>query len=180
MNFGRFLNVYFPDLSTVVLMVQYMTTRFILNGNEVSVDVLPDTPLLYVLRNDFGINGSRFGCGLGQCGACSVLLDGVSIRSCIVPVDQVRDRQVTTLEGLGNRDDPHILQQAFIEEQAMQCGYCSGGIMISAAALLAVNPDPDDVAIRRALAGHICRCGTHTRIIKAVKHAARMKKEKPA
>lgn len=156
-----------------------MATRFNLNGKDVSIDVPPDTPLLYVLRNDFEINGSRFGCGLGQCGACSVLLDGVSIRSCIVPVGQVKDRRVTTLEGLGNRGDPHFLQQAFIEEQAMQCGYCSGGIMMTAAALLAANPDPDDGEIRRALDGHICRCGTHTRIIRAVKRAARMKKEKP-
>ena len=157
-----------------------MAIRFNLNGRDVSIDVPPDTPLLYVLRNDYGINGSRFGCGLGQCGACSVLLDGVSIRSCIVPIGQVNDRQVTTLEGLGNRDDPHLLQQAFIEEQAMQCGYCSGGIMISAAALLAANPDPDETAIRRALEGHICRCGTHSRIIRAVRRAARKKKEKPA
>ena len=156
-----------------------MAIRFNLNGRDVSIDVPPDTPLLYVLRNDYGINGSRFGCGLGQCGACSVLLDGVSIRSCIVPIGQVNDRQVTTLEGLGNRDDPHLLQQAFIEEQAMQCGYCSGGIMISAAALLAANPDPDETAIRRALEGHICRCGTHSRIIRAVRRAARKKKEKP-
>ena len=157
-----------------------MAIRFKLNGKDVSTDVPQDTPLLYVLRNDYRINGSRFGCGLGQCGACSVLLDGVSVRSCILPVGQVRDRQVTTLEGLGNRDAPHLLQQAFIEEQAMQCGYCSGGIMISAAALLAANPDPDDAAIQRALAGHICRCGTHSRIIRAVKRAARMKKERPA
>ena len=136
--------------------------------------------MLYVLRNDFNINGSRFGCGLGQCGACSVMLDGVSIRSCILPVSQVQDKHVTTLEGLGDRDTPYFLQQAFIEEQAMQCGYCSGGIMISAAALLAANPDPDETAIRRALEGHICRCGTHSRIIRAVRRAARKKKEKPA
>lgn len=161
-------------------MLPYMTTSFILNGNEVSVDVLPDTPLLYILRNDFELNGSKFGCGLGQCGACSVLLDGVSTRSCILPVSQVQDRQVTTLEGLGERSDPHLLQQAFIEEQAMQCGYCSGGIMISAAALLAANPDPDEAAIRRALQGHICRCGTHSRIVRAVRRAAQLKKAKPA
>ena len=157
-----------------------MAIRFKLNGKDVSADIPQETPLLYVLRDDFGINGSRFGCGLGQCGACSVLLDGVSIRSCIVPVGQVQDRQVTTLEGLGDRNDPHLLQQAFIKEQAMQCGYCSGGIMISAAALLATNPDPDEAAIRRALEGHICRCGTHSRIIRAVKRAARMKREQPA
>ena len=157
-----------------------MAIQFKLNGKDVSADIPQETPLLYVLRDDFGINGSRFGCGLGQCGACSVLLDGVSIRSCIVPVGQVQDRQVTTLEGLGDRNDPHLLQQAFIKEQAMQCGYCSGGIMISAAALLATNPDPDEAAIRRALEGHICRCGTHSRIIRAVKRAARMKREQPA
>ena len=157
-----------------------MAIRFKLNGKDVSADVPQETPLLYVLRDDFGINGSRFGCGLGQCGACSVLLDGVSIRSCIVQVGQVQDRRVTTLEGLGDRNDPHLLQQAFIEEQAMQCGYCSGGIMISAAALLAANANPDEAAIRRALEGHICRCGTHSRIIRAVQRAARMKQEKPA
>ena len=157
-----------------------MATRFNLNGKDVSIDVPPDTPLLYVLRNDFQINGSRFGCGLGECGTCSVLLDGVSTRSCIFPAGQVEGRKVTTLEGLGNRDVPHLLQQAFIEEQAMQCGYCSSGIMITAAALLAANPDPDDAAIRQALDGHICRCGTHSRIIRAIRHVARMNKEKPA
>lgn len=153
-----------------------MAIKFKLNGNGVSIDVPPDTPLLYVLRNDLEINGSRFGCGLAQCGACSVLMDGVSIRACVVPISQAQDKEITTLEGLGNRDNPHPLQQAFIEEQAMQCGYCSSGIMITAAALLTVNPDPTDAEIRQALDSHICRCGTHNRIIKAVKRAAQLKK----
>lgn len=153
-----------------------MAIRFKLNGKDATVDVPPDTPLLYVLRDDLEINGSRFGCGLGQCGACSVLLEGASIRSCVLPVSQVQGRSVTTLEGLGDASRPHPLQQAFIEEQAMQCGYCSSGIMISAAALLAVNPDPSEADIRQALSGHICRCGTHSRIIRAVKRAARIKK----
>lgn len=151
-----------------------MAIKFKLNGNDVSLDVPPDTPLLYVLRNDLEINGSRFGCGLAQCGACSVLMDGVSIRSCVIPISQAQDKEITTLEGLGSRDNPHPLQQAFIDEQAMQCGYCSNGIMITAAALLAVNPAPSDAEIRQALDGHICRCGTHNRIIKAVKRAAQI------
>ena len=153
-----------------------MAIRFKLNGKDATIDVPPDTPLLYVLRNDLELNGSRFGCGLGQCGACSVLLDGASIRSCVLPVSQVQGRSITTLEGLGDAAAPHPLQQAFIEEQAMQCGYCSSGIMITAAALLADNPDPSEADIRQALAGHICRCGTHSRIIRAVKRAARIKK----
>jgi len=162
-------------------MVQYMTTSFILNGNEVSVDVLPDTPLLYILRNDFELNGSKFGCGLGQCGACSVLMDGVPVRSCIVPVTQIQGRQITTLEGLGDEHNRHPLQQAFIQEQAMQCGYCSSGIMITAAALLATDPDPSDADISQALDGHICRCGTHSRILRAIRRAAiQMRKGKPA
>lgn len=157
-----------------------MVIKFKLNGDDALVDVPPDTPLLYVLRNDLEISGSRFGCGLGQCGACAVLVDGVSVRSCVMTAGSAADREITTLEGLGTRDDPHPLQLAFIEEQAMQCGYCAAGIMVTAAALLESNPDPSNVEIRAALDGHICRCGTHSRIVRAVRRAARIKREGPA
>ena len=149
-----------------------MTIKFTLNNNEVSVDVSPDTPLLYVLRNDQELNGPKFGCGLAQCGTCAVLVDGVSTRSCVTPVSVVAGKKITTLEGLGNKENPHPVQQAFIDEQAMQCGYCANGMMITAAALLAKNSNPSDKEIRQALDNQICRCGTHTRIIKAVRKAA--------
>lgn len=125
-----------------------------------------------MLRNDLGLSGPRFGCGLAQCGACTVLVDGRPVRSCIAPVSAVADKSVTTLEGLGNRADPHPVQQAFVAEQAAQCGYCANGMIITAAALLEDNPNPTDAEIRQALAGNICRCGTHTRILKAIKRAA--------
>jgi len=137
------------------------------------VDVDASTPLLYVLRNDLSLNGPRFGCGLAQCGACTVLVNGLPVRSCVTPVSAVATAEVTTLEGLGGRDDPHPVQKAFIAEQAAQCGYCSNGMIMAAASLLAHNPDPSDNEIRQALAGHLCRCGTHTRILKAVRRAAR-------
>jgi len=137
------------------------------------VDVDASTPLLYVLRNDLNLNGPRFGCGLAQCGACTVLVNGLPVRSCVTPVSAVATAEVTTLEGLGGRDDPHPVQKAFIAEQAAQCGYCSNGMIMAAASLLAHNPDPSDNEIRQALAGHLCRCGTHTRILKAVRRAAR-------
>jgi len=136
------------------------------------VDVEDSTPLLYVLRNDLGLSGPRFGCGLAQCGTCTVLVEGTPIRSCVTPVSGVADKPVTTLEGLGNRANPHPIQEAFIAEQAGQCGYCSNGMIMAAAALLEENPDPTDEEIRKALAGNLCRCGTHTRIIKAVQRAA--------
>ena len=125
-----------------------------------------------MLRNDLGLSGPRFGCGLAQCGACTVLVDGRPVRSCIAPVSAVADKSVTMLEGLGNRADPHPVQQAFVAEQAAQCGYCANGMIITAAALLEDNPNPTDAEIRQALAGNICRCGTHTRILKAIKRAA--------
>ncbi len=137
------------------------------------MDVDASTPLLYVLRNDLSLNGPRFGCGLAQCGACTVLVNGLPVRSCVTPVSAVATAEVTTLEGLGGRDDPHPVQKAFIAEQAAQCGYCSNGMIMAAASLLAHNPDPSDNEIRQALAGHLCRCGTHTRILKAVRRAAR-------
>ncbi|MFQ5661372.1 MAG: (2Fe-2S)-binding protein [Gammaproteobacteria bacterium] len=151
-----------------------MTIKLNINGTSRRLDAGPDTPLLYVLRNDLELNGPRFGCGLAQCGACSVLVDGVSTRSCVTPVSTVQGRRITTLEGLGNRAKPHPLQQAFIDEQAMQCGYCSNGMIISAAALLEKNPDPSRQDIIRVLAGHLCRCGTHSRIIRAVQRAAKL------
>ncbi len=142
------------------------------NGAAHEVDIDPSTPLLYVLRNDLNLNGPRFGCGLAQCGACTVLVDGNPVRSCITPVSAVATGEITTLEGLGDRDDPHPVQTAFIAEQAAQCGYCSNGMIMAAASLLEHNSNPSDSEIRQALAGNLCRCGTHTRILKAVRRAA--------
>ena len=132
----------------------------------------PDMPLLYALRNDLGLHGPRFGCGLAQCGACTVLIDGKAMRSCSVPVSFVGTRKITTLEGLGAAGKPHALQTAFIEEQAVQCGYCINGMIMQAAALLATNKNPSEQQIREALANNLCRCGTHTRIVRAIKRAA--------
>lgn len=143
------------------------------NGHNRESPAEPDTPLLYVLRNDFGLNGPKFGCGLGQCGACTVLVDGEAVRSCITPVAAVEGSEVTTLEGLGDRTAPHALQRAFIRHQAMQCGYCSNGMIMTAAALLRHTPDPSDAEIVDALAGNLCRCATHSRILAAVRDAAR-------
>lgn len=151
-----------------------MAIEFQLNGVAKSVDVAPETALLEVLRNDFALNGPKFGCGLAQCGACAVLLDGVSIRSCVTPIASVENHAVTTIEGLGSRDQPHALQTAFVEEQAMQCGYCASGIMTTAAALLAENPSPSRDDIQQALSGHLCRCGAQPRMIRAVARAAAM------
>ena len=142
------------------------------NGRTRVVDVDPDTPLLYVLRNDLELKGPRFGCGLAQCGACSVIVDGQAIRSCITPVDAVQNASVTTLEGLGSVAEPHTLQAAFIEEQAAQCGYCMNGMIINAKVLLDSNPDPSDDDIKQALDPILCRCGSHLRVIRAIKRAA--------
>jgi nicotinate dehydrogenase subunit A len=150
-----------------------MSGEFNLNGKPVSVDVEADTMLLEVLRNDLGLNGPKFGCGLAQCGACAVLLDGVSIRSCVTPVSVAAGKNITTLEGLGDKLTPHPLQKAFIAEQAMQCGYCVSGIMTTAAALLSKNTSPTRDEITKALAGHLCRCGAQPRMIRAVERAAR-------
>jgi nicotinate dehydrogenase subunit A len=150
-----------------------MPVNLKVNGRDHSVDVAPSTPLLSVLRNDLGLSGPRFGCGLGQCGACTVLVSGNPARACVTSISAVVDAEVTTLEGLGNATAPHPVQAAFLAEQAAQCGYCSNGMIMSAAALLARNADPSDEEIRGALAGQLCRCGTHTRIIKAVRRAAR-------
>jgi nicotinate dehydrogenase subunit A len=150
-----------------------MSIKFTLNGKNVDVDAEQSTSLLEVLRNDIELNGPKFGCGLAQCGACAVLLDGVSIRACVTPVAIAEGKNLTTIEGLGNREQPHPLQAAFIAEQAMQCGYCASGIMTTAAALLAVNKSPTRDEIRSSLSGHLCRCGAQTRMIRAVERAAR-------
>jgi nicotinate dehydrogenase subunit A len=142
------------------------------NGQSHEVPAEPDTPLLYVLRNDLRLNAAKFGCGLAQCGACTVLVDGGAVRSCIYPVSDAVGKQVTTLEGLGSTDHLHPLQQAFIDEQAVQCGYCISGMIMTAAAFLTQNPTPDEPAIREAMAANLCRCGTHVRILNAVARAA--------
>ena len=141
------------------------------NGAVHSVVAEPDTPLLYVLRNDLGLNAAKFGCGLGQCGACTVLVDGGAVRSCITPVGALGQSEVTTLEGLGTIERPHPLQAAFMGEQAAQCGYCIAGMIMRAQALLERNPDPSDAEIRRHMAINLCRCGTHMRILRAVRRA---------
>jgi nicotinate dehydrogenase subunit A len=143
------------------------------NGKKHQVDVEPDTPLLYVLRNDLGINGPKFGCGLGECGACTVLMDGNPILSCVMPAAQAVGHEVVTLEGLGAEDRPHPLQEAFIEEQAAQCGYCSNGMIMTGKALLDRTPEPTEGEIRQALAPVLCRCGTHGGIVRAIQRAAR-------
>jgi nicotinate dehydrogenase subunit A len=142
------------------------------NGETVPVTADPKTPLLYVLRNDLELNAAKFGCGLSQCGACTVLLDGEPIRSCVLPVSQAAGKEVTTLEGLGTPESLHPLQQAFLDEQAAQCGYCINGMIMTAAALLQSNPNPDRDAVVEALNGNLCRCGTHVRIVDAVLRAA--------
>jgi nicotinate dehydrogenase subunit A len=142
------------------------------NGKNYAVDVSPDTPLLYVLRNDLGLNGSKFGCGLGQCGACTVIMDGTAVLSCVMPVAKAAGRKILTLEGLGSATNPHPLQRAFIEEQAAQCGYCINGMIMQSKALLDRSPDPTEQEIRQALASNLCRCGTHNSIIRAVRRAA--------
>ena len=145
------------------------------NGKTQVVEVDPDTPLLYVLRNDLQLNGPKFGCGLAQCGACTVIMNGNAIRSCVTVVSAVQNQPVTTLEGLGSTKKMHPLQQAFVDEQALQCGYCINGMIMTSKALLDKNPKPTDSQIKEALAGNLCRCGTHTRILRAVKRASGQK-----
>ena len=143
-----------------------------LNGRVQSVDVDPATPLLYVLRDDLRLNGAKFGCGLGQCGACTVIVDRGAVLSCITPVSLVVGRRVRTVEGLGRADRPGPVQQACIDEQASQCGYCIAGIIMAAKALLDRNPQPSAAEVRQGLADNLCRCGTHNRIVRAVLRAA--------
>jgi nicotinate dehydrogenase subunit A len=142
------------------------------NGKSRVVSTDPNTPLLYVLRNDLELHGPRFGCGLSQCGACSVIMEGNAIRSCVTPVSAAQNRNITTLEGLGTVAQPHALQAAFIEEQAAQCGYCMNGMIINAKVLLDKNPHPSDEEIKVALNPILCRCGSHLRVIRAIKRAA--------
>jgi nicotinate dehydrogenase subunit A len=142
------------------------------NGSRQSVPAEADTPLLYVLRNDLALNGAKFGCGLAQCGACTVLLDGRAVRSCVTQIGTIGEAEITTLEGLGTIDKPHPLQQAFIDTQAAQCGYCINGMIMTAKDLLDRNPHPTAAGVREALAGNLCRCGTHGRIVRAVLLAA--------
>jgi nicotinate dehydrogenase subunit A len=149
-----------------------MRFQFRVNGRAATLDVHPATPLLYVLRNDLRLNGPKFGCGLGQCGACTVLVGGKPIRSCVTPVSAARAKDILTVEGLGTVQHPHPIQQAFINEQAAQCGYCISGVILTAKAFLDKNPDPTDEEIRQALAGVLCRCGAHLEIIQAVKRAS--------
>jgi nicotinate dehydrogenase subunit A len=144
---------------------------FSVNGKSRTLAVAPETRLLYVLRNDLELNGAKFGCGLAQCGACTVIADGAAIRSCITPLGDVAGREVTTIEGLGTVEKPHPLQKAFIELQAAQCGYCINGMVMSAKALLDQSPQASNAEVREALAGNLCRCGTHTRILRAIERA---------
>ena len=144
------------------------------NGAAQSLDVLPGVPLLYVLRNDLGLNGPKFGCGLGECGACTVILDGVAARSCTVPMRVAAGRRVVTLEGLGTAEAPHPVQQAFIDEQAAQCGYCLNGMIMTVKALLDRDPEPDDATLRRELSGNLCRCGAHIEILRAAHRVKRL------
>lgn len=148
------------------------TLRLNVNGRVREVAAAHDAPLLAVLRNDLGLNGPKYGCGLGECGACTVLLDGVAARSCVIPAGGIEGREITTLEGLGTRDAPHPVQQAFIEAQAAQCGYCLNGMIMATAALLARIPKPSDAEVRDALSHNLCRCGTHVEILRAVRRAA--------
>jgi nicotinate dehydrogenase subunit A len=142
------------------------------NGRSQVVDVEPEMPLLYALRNDLQLNGPKYGCGLAQCGACTVIMDGNAIRSCVTPTSAAQNKAVTTLEGLGSTKKMDKVQQAFVDEQAVQCGYCINGMIMTTKALLDKNPKPTDGQIKEALAGNLCRCGTHLRILRAVKRAS--------
>jgi len=152
-----------------------MTERITLrvNGESRTIEASGDTPLLYVLRNDLELNGPKFGCGLAQCGACAVLMNGVEIRSCVTPVSSAVLGEITTTEGLGTPDKLHPLQAAFVAEQAAQCGYCISGMVIAAASLLKQNAKPSSAEIKTAMSGHLCRCGTHYRIVRAIERAVK-------
>jgi nicotinate dehydrogenase subunit A len=149
-----------------------MSLTININGIQHAVQADAETPLLYVLRNDLKLKGARFGCGAGQCGACMVIVDGKAVQSCDVPVSAVVGKAITTIEGISSDGRLHALQQAFVQEQAAQCGYCASGIIMSAKALLDANPRPTDAEIRAALAGNLCRCGTHQRILRAIRRVA--------
>jgi nicotinate dehydrogenase subunit A len=151
-----------------------MAMTLTVNGQPRQVDADPATPLLYVLRDHLELNGAKYGCGIGQCGSCTVMVDDAAVLSCITPLLLIEGRKVTTIEGLGTLEKPGVMQQAFIEEQAAQCGYCIPGMMMRAQALLQADPDADEAAIRTHLETNLCRCGTHMRIVKAVKRAGEM------
>src|SRR4051795_7972618 len=148
------------------------TMRLTVNGKACDINAAPDTALLYVLRNDLELNGPKYGCGLGECGTCTVLIDGVAARSCVIPIDGCVGRDIVTLEGLGTRERPDPVQQAFIEEQAAQCGYCLNGMIMTTKALLAINPRPTEQEALAALRYNLCRCGTHVEILRAVMRAS--------
>jgi nicotinate dehydrogenase subunit A len=154
-----------------------MSLTLNVNGTDREISADPQTPLLYVLRNDLRLNAAKFGCGLGQCGACTVVIDGKPVTSCTVPIMLLKGRRITTLEGLGSVQSPGVLQQAFIDMQAAQCGYCIAGMMMRAHALLTTHPDPSDGEIRAALEPNLCRCGTHMRILAAVRRASQLSLE---
>ena len=149
-----------------------MAINLKVNGQIRRTNAKPETPLLYVLRNDLALNGAKFGCGLSQCGACTVLHNGKAVRSCVTPISAIGTGEITTIEGIGSTDKLHPLQKAFIDEQAAQCGYCTNGMIMSAKELLDHTPRPTEKDVREALAGNLCRCGTHNRIIRAVLRAA--------
>ena len=151
-----------------------ITVALEVNGRTREVSAMADTPLLLVLRNDLALNGPKYGCGLGECGACTVIIDGVAARSCVFPLAGSAGREIVTLEGLGTRQAPHPVQQAFIDEQAAQCGYCLNGMIMTAKALLDRNPNPSEAQIRNELSGNLCRCGTHIEILRAVLRAAHL------
>ncbi|OCR23486.1 (2Fe-2S)-binding protein [Pseudomonas syringae] len=155
------------------VMAPERTVTLRVNGQTAAVTAMLDTPLLLVLRNDLQLNGPKYGCGLGECGACTVTIDGIAARACVFPLSGAQGREITTLEGLGNRQRPHPVQQAFIDEQAAQCGYCMNGMIMTAKALLDRIPQPTDAEIRHELSGNLCRCGTHLEILRAVRRAAR-------
>jgi len=157
-----------------VQRVAEKTVTFMVNGQTSTVTAMPDTPLLLILRNDLHLNGPKYGCGLGECGACTVIIDGVAARSCVFPLAGAHGRDITTLEGIGSRERPHPVQQAFIDEQAAQCGYCMNGMIMTAKALLDRNPHPTETQIRNELSANLCRCGTHLEILRAVMRAARL------
>jgi aerobic-type carbon monoxide dehydrogenase small subunit (CoxS/CutS family) len=149
-----------------------MATTITVNGQHHTVDADGETPLLYILRNDLKLKGARFGCGLGQCGACTVVIDGKAVQSCDIPLSAAAGTRITTIEGIGDVDKLHPLQSAFLAEQAAQCGYCTSGIIMTAYVLLARNPHPSEAEIRDALDGNLCRCGAHARILRAIKRVA--------
>jgi len=155
------------------MISQHITVTLEVNGHTTEVSAMADTPLLLILRNDLQLNGPKYGCGLGECGACTVIIDGVAARSCVFPLSGAVGRNIVTLEGLGTRQTPHPVQQAFIDEQAAQCGYCLNGMIMTAKALLDRNPNPSEAEVRSELSGNLCRCGTHIEILRAVLRAAR-------